>query len=81
MTFNEWLDTFISEKDLDLEQVFEVEGPDWGTNYIPARVVVEHIQIASPAEQMEIKNMLVKIDFHNGDVMDFFKHLAKAIAI
>ncbi len=80
MSFNTWLDTFISEKGLDLEQVFEVEGPDWGMNSIPLGVVVEHMKIASTNEKEAIKNMIVRIDFHNGNVLDFFKHLAKALA-
>ena len=80
MTFGRWLNTFISEKNLDLEHVFEVEGPDWGMNSIPLGVVVEHMMIAPASEQAEIKNMIVRIDFRNGDVMDFFKHLAKALA-
>lgn len=80
MTFNNWLDTFVQEKGINTEQVFEVEGPEWGTNFIPCAVVIEHIKIASPEEKHQIKTAIVKIDFVNGDVMDFFKHLAKAIA-
>jgi len=34
----------------------------------------------SQDEQKAIKNILVKIDFQNGNIMDFFKHLAQAIA-
>jgi tRNA pseudouridine-54 N-methylase len=49
-------------------------------NFMTVEVVVEHILIASKEEQKQIRTMLVRIDFHNGDVLDFFKHLAKAIA-
>ena len=31
-------------------------------------------------EKKQIKNTLVKIDFHNGDIMHFFTYLAQAIA-
>lgn len=79
MTFNTWIDAFISEKNLDLEHGFLVLGNS-GTNLIPAGVVVEHMKIAGKHEQAQIKNMIVKIDFHHGDIMHFFKHLAKAIA-
>ena len=78
--FNEWLDTFIEEKELDLEHTFEKEGPVWGWNLIPLGVVVEHIKATSPAEQAQIKKIIVKIDFQNGDVMHFFDYLASAIA-
>jgi hypothetical protein len=80
MTFNKWLDTFVSEKELDTEKVFEVEGQS-GPNFIPCGVVIEHIKIAPAREQQAIKQMIVKIDFCNGDVMHFFNHLAQAIAI
>ena len=60
-----WINTLIEEK---------------GLNIIPLGVVVEHILIAPQHEQNQIKNTLVKIDFHNGDVMHFFTFLAKAIA-
>jgi len=80
MKFNKWLDTFIQEKGLNLETVFEVEGPVWGPNFIPCAVVIEHIKIAPKHERDAIKTMIVKLDFVNADIMDYFKHLAKAIA-
>lgn len=79
MTFDKWLDTFIEEKGLDLEHIFEVEGP-LCTNFIPLGNVVEAMKLAPPHEQKEIKAMVVRIDFANGDVMHFFGHLAKALA-
>ena len=80
MTFTIWLDRFISEKELDIEDTFEVEGPEWGWNLIPLGCVIEAIKSTSCQEQAQIKNMLVKIDFVNGNVMDYFEHLAQAIA-
>ena len=77
--FEKWLDTLVEEKELDTEDVFEVEGAS-GMNLIPLGVVIEHIKIAPAHEQRQIKNILVKIDFANGDVMHFFNHLAGAIA-
>jgi len=78
--FCNWLDTFNSEKGLDLETVFTVEGKETGANFIPAAVVVEHMKIAGKQEQAQIKNVIVAIDFKNGDVMHFYKHLAQALA-
>ena len=80
MTFSKWLDTFIAEKGLDLEQAFEVEGAS-GPNHIPLACVVEAMKVAPKTEQAAIKTMVVRIDFANGKVMPFFEHLAKAIAI
>lgn len=77
--FDRWLDTLVEEKGLDTEEVFEVDGPS-GVNWIPLGVIIEHIKIAPAHEQEQIKTVLVKIDFRNGDVMHFFEHLAGAIA-
>lgn len=78
--FGTWLDTFVSEKGLDTEYMFEVQGSRWGTNFIPASVVIESAKKASPQEQALIKDTLVKIDFRNGDPMHYFKHLATCLA-
>ena len=74
-----YLDNLISEKGLDINTTFDVQGNS-GLNMIPLGVIIEHILITSPKEQHAIKLTLIKIDFHNGDVMHFFKHLAGAIA-
>ena len=82
MTFNEWLDTLVEEKELDTEAIFEVPGKsEYGTNYIPLGCVIEAIKAAPKHEQAGIKTVLVKIDFCNGNVIDYFRHLAQAIAI
>lgn len=80
MTFTKWLETFIAEKGLDLEQVFTVKGRS-GDNHIPLGCVVDAIKSAPVREQNAIKDMVVKIDFRNGDVCHYFAHLAQAIAI
>ncbi len=80
MKFSKWLDTLIEEKGCDLEHRFYVEGES-GENSIPLEIVVDAIKSTCPEEQAGIKNTLVKIDFHNGDVMHFFNHLAGALAI
>lgn len=79
-TFTKWLDTFTSEKGLDTEQMFVVNGKS-GENHIPLGCVLEAIKSAPTHEQAGIKSMIVKIDFRNGDVTKYFAHLAQAIAI
>lgn len=74
-----YLTNLITEKGLGFNKMIEVKG-DSGMNFIPLGVVLEHIMIASKEEQKQIKNTLIKIDFHNGDIMHFFTYLAKAIA-
>lgn len=76
-----YLNNLISEKaNISMTTPIEVEGAS-GTNFMNVGVIVEHILIAPKTEQQAIKNVLVKIDFNNGDILDFFKHLAKALAI
>jgi hypothetical protein len=81
MTFKTWFTTFISEKNVNLDEVIEVEGPS-GLNVMPLQIVTDTIlnQCGSD-EQNQIKKMLIAIDFRNGDVSDYFKHLAQAIAL
>ena len=76
-----YLNNLISEKaNISMTTPIEIEGAS-GTNFMNVGVIVEHILIAPKTEQEAIKNVLVKIDFNNGDILDFFKHLAKALAI
>jgi hypothetical protein len=57
--FNNWIDTLVEEKNVDLEECFEVEGPS-GTNTIPYGVIIEHIKIAPTSEQRKIKDVWCK---------------------
>jgi hypothetical protein len=77
--FNEWIDTFLAEKQIDLEQNLYVEGAS-GLNIIPVGVVVCAMKEASSTEQAGIQNTLTVIDFKNGDPLHFVKHIAQALA-
>ena len=80
MRFEKWLDVFLSEKGIDLEIIMSVPGPS-GENMIPVKCLVELIKRAPKHERDGIKLMLIRINFLNGSVLDYFKHLARAIAI
>lgn len=77
--FDKWLDTFVEEKQIDLGQIIEIKTDD-NIHYFEIGNIIENIKSTTPEEQAEIKNMIVKIDFYNGDVIDYFKHLAQALA-
>lgn len=77
-SFNKWLDTFIAEKGIELKDTFSLEGDD-NFHIFEVGNVIENIKMASPEEQIQIKDMLVKIDFNNGSVLDYLQHLAKAL--
>lgn len=76
--FNKWLDTFIEEKGIDLNETFTIEE-NGQLHIFEIGNIVENIKTTTQKEQEEIKNMIVKIDFYNGDVIDYFKHLAQAL--
>ncbi len=77
--FNKWLDTFIEEKGIDLEQVIEIKT-ETNTHYFEVGNIIDNIKATTPEEQAGIKDMIVKIDFHNGDVVDYFRYLSLELA-
>ena len=79
-TFTKWIDTLVEEKGYDTEEIILVDGAS-GENMIPLEIVLTAIKSTSNTEKEVIKNTLVAIDFKNGDCLDYFKHLAKALAI
>lgn len=79
-TYEQYITALFEEKRIDLEQTLEVEGPS-GTNFMPASMVVDAIKNAGHNERPAIRQTFQKIDFHNGDIMHFVRHLAQALAI
>ena len=73
--FQTWLLTFVEEKEIDMST--PVVAGDGSTLF--AGDVFSNIMSAPSSEQEGIKNMLVMIDFKNGNVMHFINHLAKAL--
>ena len=82
MNISNYLKTLIKEKaNISIDTTIEVEGANCGTNFIPLGVVVDYILSSGDANQRAVRNTLTRIDFENGDVMHFFKHVAKYIAL
>ena len=73
-----YLYRFFSEKELEVD-VWEIEDSDGVLHIIDSEVVLEHIAITGPEERSKIEMVLRKLDFHNADITDFLKHLAKGI--
>ena len=76
-----YLNTLLEEKGISQERVLEVTGSEWGTNFMPISVIVDFLSGLDAETQNKVKTTFVKIDFHNGDVVDFLTHIAKGIAI
>lgn len=69
-----YLTTLISEKGLNIHDEINIDGCIGLTwNHL-----IEFIESAKEYHS-DIKTMLVKIDFHNGDVFDYLLHLAKGM--
>lgn len=79
MKFNIWLNTFLSEKQINRDYVFEIPCSIWGIQIIPLEVVIEFIN-GAPEFQQQVKSTLIMIDFKNADVMHYFEHLATGLA-
>ncbi len=73
-----YLKTFFAEKDLP-EVDWELKDDEGVTHHISSAVVLEAIEKAPQNEQNYIADMIRKIDFNNGDVNDYLKHLAGAL--
>lgn len=76
--FTKWFETFLDEKNLPVAN-WEIEADNGVVHMIDSEVVIEAIKGAPANEQAAIKTTIVKIDFVNGDVNHFFKHLATAL--
>lgn len=77
--FNKWLDRYIEEKGINLEETFFLEIDGIGHLFDYASVI-EQMKSTSKSEQEKIKNKIAEIEFYNADVKDFFKHLAIPLA-
>lgn len=73
-----YLKTFFEEKQLpEVTWSLEVDGV---IHIMSNETVISTIMQAPKHEQAGIANMIRKIDFCNGDVNDYLKHLGTALA-
>lgn len=82
MRFEKWLDTFLEEKGIDLNETFSING--WIDNntyvdFLDYTYVIEAIKNATKSEEEKIKNKLIRIDFMHGDIKKYLQHLAQAL--
>ena len=75
---NNFFTTFFNEKNLDF-QYYTVNSPNGTPNIIPSTVVIDAIKHTKGQEAAEIKDMLIKIDFFNGNIHNYLQHLAQAL--
>lgn len=80
MKFSTWINTFLSEKEIDLDEEITIQDRIGNTNWLTVGVVVEGMLSTTKAQQEAIKAMLVKIDFRNGNVRNYLNHLGVCMA-
>ena len=78
MGTHRYLTTFFKERELPTVQ-WELTSSDGTAHWITNEVVVEHIMAAPRHEQDQIADVIRQIDFANGDVNHFLKHLAGSL--
>ena len=70
--FQTWLTTFVAEKEVDMSEFLNA--------HVQVGDVVQGLMNTQGAEQTQAKNVMVQIDFHNGNLNHFFGHLAQALS-
>lgn len=77
--FNNWLDKFIEEKGISLEETFSLEVDGVG-HLFDYENILDQIKTATDKEKKGIKTMLIKLDYENRDIKAYLRHLAVSIA-
>jgi hypothetical protein len=69
-----YIKDFFNEKEIPYE-LFEIKHNNM-MHFMDTENVIDLIRNAPPHEKREIQKILIRIDFRNGNVNDFLKHLA-----
>lgn len=79
--FQKYVTTLIEEKNIDLSDTFVIEMTDFAHIYEYGQFIEDLCEFTNddPTIQEKIKATFVKIDFLNGDIKDYVKHLATGI--
>ena len=77
-TAKTYLTNFFEEKEISYQQ-FEITDENGLLHIIDTEIVIEAIMNCSIKEQFLISDTLRKIDFHNGNVVEYLKFLAEAL--
>ncbi|MBY6773704.1 hypothetical protein FDC64_19240 [Clostridium botulinum] len=77
MEFKNWLDVFLNEKNINIKDEFYKVEKNNVVHFIEGEVLLQLIKNTNEIEKQEIKHKLIKIDFYNGNVNDYFAFLAE----
>lgn len=76
---NSFFRTMVEEKEM-LHTSIEIEDKSGTMHFMTVENVIEAIEQTSESEQYAIEQKFRHIDFHNGDLLHFIKHLGLALA-
>lgn len=77
-----YLETLLTEKNIDLEETIVIETTtNFDHIYTYQTLIEDIVEMTKDNKQMQskIRGTFVQIDFLNGDVTHYFKHLAQGI--
>ena len=77
-----YLETLLTEKNIDLEETIVIETTtNFDHIYTYQTLIEDIVEMTKDNKQMQqkIRMTFVKIDFLNGDVTHYFKHIAQGI--
>jgi len=79
--FQNYITTLLTEKGIDLEDTFAIVLPRHAHVYEYGQFIEDLVEITKgdTKTREQIRHTFVKIDFVNGDVVDYVKHLATGI--
>jgi|GEM_PF-1529114 len=75
-----YLKRFFEEKDIENTQ-YEITDSNGCLHLFDNTVVIDSIMNTSEPEQVQIENVLRKIDFRNGSIQHFLKYLAEVMVL
>ena len=78
MSFTNYINTLLEEKNIDQESHLNFESNDLA-HIMPIACVVEFINTLPDHAKEQIKKTLVMIDYKNGDVKHFLTYIAKGM--
>jgi len=75
-----YLYTLLKEKGIDINEIIIVDEDElFGAVFMNLGDIVDFILKQDKRNQEKVRDTLVKIDFCNGDVMDYFKYIGKGL--
>lgn len=81
MKFDKWLDTFVSEKGINLDEMFPIErdGKVYVRDY---KFVIDALKERFTFEEKElIKKQIVGLDFVNADFKKYFQKVGSSLYV